>query len=156
LGRGVVWKRAFLEHHFFKSRPPCSPSPHPPAPPSYDQYADAWDTSITADIDGETVRFFHTVDRGVDRVWVDHDAFLARVRGKTGAKLYGGTAGTDFPDNQARFALLCKAALAAIDLLPFSPASGAPGEWGWRESKTGGGRGREQRGGPRSSSSSAT
>jgi hypothetical protein len=45
----------------------------------YDQYADAWDTSVTINIDGDTVRFFHTREKGVDRVWVDHECFLVKV-----------------------------------------------------------------------------
>lgn len=40
---------------------------------------DAWDTGVVSNIDGETVRFFHTRDKGVDRVWVDHECFLAKV-----------------------------------------------------------------------------
>lgn len=40
--------------------------------PRFDQYADAWDTSVTIDVDGEEVRFFHTIKQGVHRVWVDH------------------------------------------------------------------------------------
>lgn len=46
----------------------------------YDQYADAWDTSVTVNIDEESVRYFHTREKGVDRVWVDHEGFLAKVR----------------------------------------------------------------------------
>lgn len=47
----------------------------------FDQYSDAWDTSIVINIDGQEVRFFHCVDKyGVDRVWVDHPAFLSKVR----------------------------------------------------------------------------
>ncbi|KAL0040903.1 hypothetical protein WJX79_009111 [Trebouxia sp. C0005] len=57
--------------------------------PRYDQYADAWDTSVTRNIDGQEVRYFHTKKNGVDRVWIDNDAFLAKVWGKTGGKLYG-------------------------------------------------------------------
>lgn len=38
----------------------------------YDQYKDAWDTSVEIDVLGEKVRFFHTKQKGVDRVWVDH------------------------------------------------------------------------------------
>ena len=45
----------------------------------YDQYADAWDTSVTRQIDGQEVRYFHTRKNGVDRVWIDNDAFLAKV-----------------------------------------------------------------------------
>lgn len=45
----------------------------------YDQYADAWDTSVTRNIDGQEVRYFHTKKNGVDRVWIDNDAFLAKV-----------------------------------------------------------------------------
>ena len=45
----------------------------------YDQYHDAWDTGITVEVDGERVGFFHTVKDGVDRVWVDHPAFLGKV-----------------------------------------------------------------------------
>ncbi|EIE21159.1 granule-bound starch synthase [Coccomyxa subellipsoidea C-169] len=91
--------------------------------PRYDQYADAWDTSVSLNIDGETVRFFHTREKGVDRVWVDHESFLAKVWGKTGAKLYGQKSGRDFNDNQKRFLLFCKAALQALLVLPFSPGS---------------------------------
>ncbi len=36
---------------------------------------------------------------GVDRIWVDHDAFLAKVIGKTGSKLYGKASGADYADN---------------------------------------------------------
>ncbi|CAL8469225.1 g8766 [Coccomyxa elongata] len=93
--------------------------------PRYDQYADAWDTSVSINIDGETVRFFHTLEKGVDRVWVDHESFLAKVWGKTGAKLYGQKSGRDFNDNQKRFLLFCKAALQALLVLPFSPGSDA-------------------------------
>lgn len=46
----------------------------------YDQYADAWDTSVTRNIDGQEVRYFHTRKNGVDRVWIDNEAFLAKVR----------------------------------------------------------------------------
>ena len=95
--------------------------------PRWDQYADAWDTAVSADVGGETVRFFQTKRSGADHVWVDSPIFLERVWGKTGSKLYGPTSGTDYPDSHAAFALFCRAALAAIDSLPFSPASGAPG-----------------------------
>ena len=46
----------------------------------YDQYSDAWDTSITLNVLGEEVRFFHSNKSGVDRVFVDHPMFLAKVR----------------------------------------------------------------------------
>jgi hypothetical protein len=55
----------------------------------------------------------------VDRVFVDHPLFLAKVWGKTGSKLYGKTNGSDFADNQERFAMFCKAALEAPLVLPF-------------------------------------
>lgn len=89
--------------------------------PRYDQYADAWDTSITIDVMGEQVRFFHTVEKGVDRVWVDHPAFLAKVWGKTGSMLYGKQSGADYKDNQKRFAMFCRAAIEAARALPFGP-----------------------------------
>jgi granule-bound starch synthase len=47
--------------------------------PRFDQYADAWDTSVMIEVDGEEVRFFHTVKQGVHRVWIDHPWFLAKV-----------------------------------------------------------------------------
>lgn len=81
------------------------PDPHRPAPTfplllpasrSYDQYADAWDTSVVIDIMGEKVRFFHSIKQGVHRVWVDHPWFLAKVWGKTGSKLYGPRSGADY------------------------------------------------------------
>ncbi|XP_021757776.1 granule-bound starch synthase 1, chloroplastic/amyloplastic-like [Chenopodium quinoa] len=89
--------------------------------PRYDQYKDAWDTSVLVELKvGDmlfTVRFFHCYKRGVDRVFVDHPIFLEKVWGKTGSKLYGPTAGSDFDDNQLRFSLLCQAALEAPRIL---------------------------------------
>ncbi|KAK6162232.1 hypothetical protein DH2020_002073 [Rehmannia glutinosa] len=49
--------------------------------PRYDQYKDAWDTSV-----------------------------LVEVWGKTKSKIYGPNAGTDYQDNQLRFSLLCQVA----------------------------------------------
>ncbi|KAG2449804.1 hypothetical protein HYH02_005327 [Chlamydomonas schloesseri] len=89
--------------------------------PRYDQYADAWDTSVVVDIMGEKVRFFHSIKKGVHRVWVDHPWFLAKVWGKTGSKLYGPRSGADYLDNHKRFALFCKAAIEAARVLPFGP-----------------------------------
>lgn len=87
----------------------------------YDQYYDGWDTSITAKICGETVRFFHAKKQGVDRVFIDHPFFLAKVWGKTGSKLYGSKSGSDYKDNQKRFRLFCEAAIEATRKLPFGP-----------------------------------
>lgn len=87
--------------------------------PRYDQYSDAWDTSVVVNIDGENVRFFHSIKKGVHRVWVDHPSFLAKVWGKTGSKLYGPKTGADFVDNHKRFALFNKAAIEATRVLPF-------------------------------------
>jgi len=87
--------------------------------PRYDQYKGAWDTSIKVDALGKQVGFFHEHKKGVDRVFVDHPLFLAKVWGKTGSKLYGKTNGADFADNQERFAMFCKAALEAPLVLPF-------------------------------------
>jgi granule-bound starch synthase len=98
--------------------------------PRYDQYSDAWDTGAVADVGGgETVRFFHARKRGVDRVFVDHPSFLAKVWGKTGGKIYGSRSGADYLDNPRRFSLFCKAALAAIGSadLPFAPGPDAEG-----------------------------
>lgn len=89
--------------------------------PRYDQYKDAWDTSVAVEIEVggrvETVRFFHCYKRGVDRVFVDHPYFLEKVWGKTGSKIYGPKAGEDYKDNQLRFILLCQAALEAPRVL---------------------------------------
>ncbi|KAL5551497.1 hypothetical protein UlMin_001673 [Ulmus minor] len=89
--------------------------------PRYDQYKDAWDTSVSVDIKVgdsiETVRFFHCYKRGVDRVFVDHPSFLEKVWGKTGSKIYGPVTGIDYKDNQLRFSLLCQAALEAPRVL---------------------------------------
>nr|ALT57242.1 truncated starch synthase [Hordeum vulgare var. distichon] len=72
--------------------------------PRYDQYKDAWDTSVISEIkvadEYERVRFFHCYKRGVDRVFIDHPWFLEKVRGKTKEKIYGPDAGTDYEDNQ--------------------------------------------------------
>ncbi|RCV20020.1 hypothetical protein SETIT_4G022400v2 [Setaria italica] len=89
--------------------------------PRYDQYKDAWDTSVVSEIKVgdryERVRFFHCYKRGVDRVFIDHPSFLERVWGKTGEKIYGPDAGVDYKDNQLRFSLLCQAALEAPRIL---------------------------------------
>ncbi|KAL6181747.1 hypothetical protein ACLB2K_048396 [Fragaria x ananassa] len=89
--------------------------------PRYDQYKDAWDTSVLVEIEiggrVEPVRFFHCYKRGVDRVFVDHPWFLEKVWGKTGSKIYGPKAGVDYKDNQLRFSLLCQAALEAPRVL---------------------------------------
>ncbi|TYG91584.1 hypothetical protein ES288_A12G273900v1 [Gossypium darwinii] len=89
--------------------------------PRYDQYMDAWDTSVLVEVKVgdkiETVRFFHCYKRGVDRVFVDHPMFLEKVWGKTGSKIYGPNAGVDYKDNQLRFSLLCQAALEAPKVL---------------------------------------
>lgn len=103
---------------------------------------------MTRNIDGQAVRYFHTKKNGVDRVWIDNDAFLAKVKrcsskthlphqgtlsvsdspctllqvwGKTGGKLYGQRSGSDYSDNQKRFVLFNKAAIEALTALPFSP-----------------------------------
>ncbi|KAL0002402.1 hypothetical protein SO802_016183 [Lithocarpus litseifolius] len=89
--------------------------------PRYDQYKDAWDTDVVIELKvgdkTEKVRFFHCYKRGVDRVFVDHPAFLEKVWGKTKSKIYGPIAGEDFQDNQLRFSLLCQAALEAPRVL---------------------------------------
>ncbi|CAM0912587.1 unnamed protein product [Alopecurus aequalis] len=89
--------------------------------PRYDQYKDAWDTSVVAEIkmgaEYEKVRFFHCYKRGVDRVFIDHPSFLEKVWGKTKEKIYGPDTGTDYKDNQLRFSLLCQAALEAPRIL---------------------------------------
>lgn len=102
--------------------------------PRYDQYKDAWDTSVLVEVNigdtVETVRFFHCYKRGVDRVFVDHPMFLEKVWGKTGAKLYGPTTGTDYRDNQLRFCLLCLAALEAPRVLNFNNSEYFSGPYG--------------------------
>jgi granule-bound starch synthase len=89
--------------------------------PRYDQYFDAWDTSVVVNVDGEDVRFFHSIKDGVHRVWIDHPWFLSKIWGQTGSKLYGKESGADYVDNQKRFALFCKAALESFTALPFMP-----------------------------------
>jgi len=89
--------------------------------PRYDQYAGAWDTSVVINVLGKDVRFFHENKKGVDRVFVDHPDFLAKVWGKTGAKLYGLKSGADFVDNHKRFALFCHSAIQSLSALPFAP-----------------------------------
>ena len=49
----------------------------------YDQYSDAWDTSVVINVLGEDVRFFHANKKGVDRVFIDHPTFLAKARSTT-------------------------------------------------------------------------
>ena len=67
------------------------------------------------------MRYFHTVDKGVHRVWVDNPLFLARVWGKTKDKLYASSSALTYADNPKRFILLSKAALEANLVLPFCP-----------------------------------
>lgn len=76
---------------------------------------------MTVNVDGETVRFFHAINKGVHRVFIDHPWFLAKVWGKTGSKLYGPKSGADYLDNHKRFAIFCKAAIEATKALPFGP-----------------------------------
>merc|ERR1719411_2014746 len=89
--------------------------------PRYDQYREAWDTSYWSTVPmgpkSEPVHYFHSFTQKVDYVFVDHPAFLERVNGLSGAKLYGPEWGKDFADNQARFAYFSKAALVAISEL---------------------------------------
>ncbi|KAG5558921.1 hypothetical protein RHGRI_008758 [Rhododendron griersonianum] len=102
--------------------------------PRYDQYKDAWDTEVLAEIKVgdrvETVRFFHCYKRGVDRVFVDHPLFLEKVWGKTATKIYGPKAGVDYKDNQLRFSLLCQAALEAPRVLNLNSSKYFSGPYG--------------------------
>nr|CAD1830100.1 unnamed protein product [Ananas comosus var. bracteatus] len=102
--------------------------------PRYDQYRDAWDTSVLVELKVgdryETVRFFHCYKRGVDRVFVDHPMFLEKVWGKTGGKIYGPTTGTDYEDNQLRFLLMCLAALEAPKVLNLNNSEYFSGPYG--------------------------
>ncbi|KAK7349375.1 hypothetical protein VNO77_06698 [Canavalia gladiata] len=102
--------------------------------PRHDQYKDAWDTSVVAELKvgdrTEKVRYFHCYKRGVDRVFVDHPMFLEKVWGKTGTKLYGPTTGDDYEDNQLRFSLFCQAALEAPRILNLSSSKYFSGPYG--------------------------
>ncbi|KAK8512010.1 hypothetical protein V6N13_073845 [Hibiscus sabdariffa] len=102
--------------------------------PRYDQYKDAWDTSVVVELKVgdkvETVRFFHCYKRGVDRVFVDHPMFLEKVWGKTASKIYGPRAGVDYKDNQLRFSLLCQAALLAPMVLNLNSSKYFSGPYG--------------------------
>lgn len=102
--------------------------------PRYDQYKDAWDTCVVVQIKVgdkvENVRFFHCYKRGVDRVFVDHPIFLAKVVGKTGSKIYGPITGVDYNDNQLRFSLLCQAALEAPQVLNLNSSKYFSGPYG--------------------------
>ncbi|KAF3608848.1 hypothetical protein DY000_02048759 [Brassica cretica] len=102
--------------------------------PRYDQYKDAWDTCVVVQIKVgdkvEEVRFFHCYKRGVDRVFVDHPLFLAKVVGKTGSKIYGPITGVDYTDNQLRFSLLCQAALEAPRVLNLNSSKYFSGPYG--------------------------
>uniref|UniRef100_A0A0C9RFY0 Starch synthase, chloroplastic/amyloplastic n=1 Tax=Wollemia nobilis TaxID=56998 RepID=A0A0C9RFY0_9CONI len=92
--------------------------------PRYDQYKDSWDTDVLVDVKVgdkiESVRFFHSYKRGVDRVFIDHPLFLSKVWGKTAGKIYGPQTGVDYKDNQLRFSLLCQAAIEAPRVLNLS------------------------------------
>ncbi|KAF9602975.1 hypothetical protein IFM89_032978 [Coptis chinensis] len=102
--------------------------------PRHDQYKDAWDTNVSIQVKvgdtTETVRFFHSYKRGVDRVFVDHPMFLEKVWGTSGSKIYGPTAGDDYEDNQLRFSLLCQAALEAPRVLNLNSSKFFSGPYG--------------------------
>lgn len=102
--------------------------------PRHDQYKDAWDTNVTCDLlvgdRVEQVRYFHTYKRGVDRVFVDHPLYLAKVWGKTNSKLYGPMAGKDYQDNQLRFSLFAQAAIEAARILDLNCSESASGPYG--------------------------
>ncbi|CAK7357458.1 unnamed protein product [Dovyalis caffra] len=102
--------------------------------PRFDQYKDAWDTCVLVQIQVgdtvETVRYFHCYKRGVDRVFVDHPMFLAKVWGKTGSKIYGPRTGEDYRDNQLRFSLFCLAALEAPRVLSLNSGKHFSGPYG--------------------------
>ena len=49
------------------------------SPQSQSRYNHERVCSVTVNIDGEEVRYFHAVKEGVDRVFVDHPWFLAKV-----------------------------------------------------------------------------
>ncbi|KAE9615336.1 hypothetical protein Lal_00048515 [Lupinus albus] len=102
--------------------------------PRYDQYKDAWDTSVIVEVKvgnrTEKVGFFHCYKRGVDRVFVDHPVFLEKVWGKSGTKLYGPAAGNDYEDNQLRFSLFCQAALLAPRVLNLKGSKYFSGPYG--------------------------
>jgi len=99
-----------LSHSLCPSQNEKTKKKQQPNDNSYDQYAQAWDCGVDVSVgENDSVRFFHTRGKdGVERVFVDHPSFLAKVWGKTGAKLYGSAAGSDYADNQARFALFCR------------------------------------------------
>jgi granule-bound starch synthase len=90
--------------------------------PRYDQYEEGWETGFESSVpmgpNTEAVRCFHAFQSKVDRVFVDHDCFLSKVSGKSGAMLYGPEWGKDFADNQWRFMYFAKAALKIIQELP--------------------------------------
>eukprot|EP00898_Chlorokybus_atmophyticus_P004042 jgi/Chlat1/4639/Chrsp3S09025 len=114
--------------------------------PRYDHYLDVPDSEVRtivkwhhsapsvtmpADPNHEEVRFFQTFDNGVDRVFVDHPCFSARIlpspgnpMGKTGNKIYVGYDGKEYEDNDLRFSLICQAALAAAIKIPHGGRGG--------------------------------
>eukprot|EP00899_Mesostigma_viride_P023902 jgi/Mesvir1/4697/Mv21592-RA.1 len=115
--------------------------------PRYDKYPDIKDTEVRAlvkwhnsaqsftipeDLDTEEVRYFHRPDNGVDRIFVDHPCFSARIlssadnpMGKTGNKIYGYDSSAEYSDNDLRFSLVCQAALeAALKLALPDPKQG--------------------------------
>lgn len=102
--------------------------------PRYDQYKDSWDTDVLIDLKVgdkiESVRFFHSYKRGVDRVFIDHPSFLEKVWGKTAGKIYGPVTGEDYQDNGLRFSLLCQAAIEAPRVLNLSNSEYFSGPYG--------------------------
>ncbi|MGK7954340.1 MAG: glycogen/starch synthase [Crocosphaera sp.] len=92
--------------------------------PRFDQYKDAWDTEILEPVKyGQkttNVRYFHSYKKGVDRIWVDHHAYLSKTP-LVNKKLYGPKTAVDYVDNSERFAMLAQAALAVPLRVPLGP-----------------------------------
>ncbi|CAN6466289.1 unnamed protein product [Victoria cruziana] len=102
--------------------------------PRYHRYIEASDTGVVVQVKvgnrTETVRFFHSYKRGVDRVFVDHPWFRAEDCGITASNIYGQTTAIDYQDYQLRLSLLSQAALEAPRVLNLksSQFSGQYGE----------------------------
>ena len=78
--------------------------------PRYKNYTNAWDTGVRISLDGHEISYYHAIDRGVDRVFIDHPSIR---RGG----IYGDNNGS-YGDNWFRFSLLCQGAILAALRLP--------------------------------------
>ncbi|KAG6755557.1 hypothetical protein POTOM_041388 [Populus tomentosa] len=119
--------------------------------PRFDQYRDAWDTCLSAQVICHSFAMFkrlhlyfvsvpvslpvqmvmfEVVYSNEELLMYRYSNWTFKVWGKTGSKIYGPTAGEDYQDNQLRFSLFCLAALEAPRVLSLNSSKHFSGPYG--------------------------